>query len=188
MRSVSAAMGSIVVLFLAASVQAQEKPKEVSPQETIQFEQDKAQSHMRELEQRMFRLAELIREAQPEDAARLKLGVERARDGLIADRMSQTSQLLATLKLSQAAEGQKDIIAELEELKRLLLSTDIDLQLKLEQLKKLKDARAKIEALVRKERVQLKDTQTATDASRKDDFAPLKDSEKRNKRLGEDLE
>ena len=102
MRSVFAALGGLVVLFAAASLQAQEKPKEVAPQETIQFEQDKAQAHMRELEQRMFRLAELIRDAQPEDAARLKLGVERARDTLIADRMSQASQLLVD---SQAGTG-----------------------------------------------------------------------------------
>jgi len=188
MRSVSAALGCLFLVHSVASLQAQEKPKEVAPQETIQFEQDKAQAHMRELEQRMFRLAELIREAQPEDAARLKLGVERARDTLIADRMLQTSQLLSTLKLEQAASGQKEIIAELEELKRLLLSTDIDLQLKLEQLKKLKEARAKIEALVRKEKVQLNDTRAANDANRKDDFVALKDSEERNKRLGEDLE
>jgi citrate lyase gamma subunit len=188
MRSVSAVLGCLFVLVAAASLQAQEKPKEVAPQETIQFEQDKAQAHMRELEQRMFRLAELIREAQPEDAARLKLGVERARDTLIADRMSQTSKLLATLKLEQAASGQKEIIAELEELKRLLLSTDIDLQLKLEQLKKLKDARARIEALARKEKVQLNDTKAATEAYRKEDFVALKDNEERNKRLGEDIE
>ncbi|QDT57351.1 hypothetical protein Pan44_54190 [Caulifigura coniformis] len=188
MRSISAALGCLFFLNSVVSLQAQEKPKEVAPQETIQFEQDKAQAHMRELEQRMFRLAELIREAQPEDAARLKLGVERARDTLIADRMSQTSQLLSSLKLEQAASGQKEIIAELEELKRLLLSTDIDLQLKLEQLKKLKEARAKIEALVRKEKVQLNDTKAASDANRKDDFVALKESEERNKRLGEDLE
>ncbi len=137
----------------------------------------------------MFRLAEMIREAQPEDAARLKLGVERARDTLLADRMSETSKLLASLKLNQAAEGQKQIIAELEELKRLLLSTDIDLQLKLEQLKKLKDARARLEALVQKERAQLKETRAASaDASRREEFTPLKSSEERNKRLGEDLE
>jgi hypothetical protein len=188
MRSVSLVLCCLFVLCAAASLQAQEKPKEVAPQETIQFEQDKAQAHMRELEQRMFRLAELIRDAQPEDAARLKLGVERARDTLIADRMSQASQLLSTLKLEQAALGQKEIIAELEELKRLLLSTDIDLQLKLEQLKKLKDARARIEALVRKEKVQLNDTKAATDARRDDDFISLKDNEERNKRLGEDIE
>ncbi|HVJ84834.1 MAG TPA: hypothetical protein VM452_04270 [Caulifigura sp.] len=188
MRAVSAALGCLLVVGSLVTLQAQEKPKDVAPQETIQFEQDKAQAHMRELEQRMFRLAEMIREAQPEDAARLKLGVERARDTLIADRMSQTSQLLSSLKLEQAAAGQKEIIAELEELKRLLLSTDIDLQLKLEQLKKLKDARAKIEALVRKEKVQLNDTKSATDAKRNDDFAGLKESEERNKRLGEDLE
>src|SRR4051794_35926091 len=74
MRSVCAALGWLAVLLSASLLPAQEKPKEVSPQETIQFEQDKAQAHMRELEQRMFRLAELIRDAQPEDAARLKLG------------------------------------------------------------------------------------------------------------------
>jgi len=168
---------------------AQEKPKEVQPQEEIQFEQDKAQAHMRELEARMFRLAELIREAQPEDAARLVLGVEKAREKLIADRMAETSKLLSTLKLGQASGEQKEIILELEELKRLLLSTDIDLQLKLEQLRKLKEARAKLEALIKKEKTQRDETLTLTkNSGKQEEFDPLVDSENRNKRLGEDLE
>jgi hypothetical protein len=168
---------------------AQEKPAEVQPQEEIQFEQDKAQAHMRELEQRMFRLAELIRSAQPEDAARLVLGVEKAREKLIADRMAETSKLVTSLKLNQASGEQKEIIAELEELKRLLLSTDIDLQLKLEQLKKLKEARAKLEALIKKEKDQLDETLTLTkNPAQPEDFDPLANSENRNKRLGEDLE
>jgi hypothetical protein len=180
---------AIVGLLLTGTAFAQEKPKEVQPQEEIQFEQDKAQAHMRELEQRMFRLAELIREAQPEDAARLVLGVEKARENLIADRMAEASKLLTSLSLNQASGEQKEIIAELEELKRLLLSTDIDLQLKLEQLKKLKEARAKLEALIKKEQQQLDDTLTLNkDTKKQEDFDPLADSENRNKRLGEDLE
>jgi hypothetical protein len=178
-----------VGFFFAGAAFGQEKPKEVQPQEEIQFEQDKAQAHMRELEQRMFRLAELIREAQPEDAARLVLGVEKARENLIADRMAEASKLLTSLNLNQASGEQKEIIAELEELKRLLLSTDIDLQLKLEQLKKLKEARAKLEALIKKEQQQLDDTLTLNkDTKKQEDFDPLADSENRNKRLGEDLE
>ncbi|MBX3441212.1 MAG: hypothetical protein KF774_02305 [Planctomyces sp.] len=167
---------------------AQERPVDVKPQDEIQFEQDKAQSHMRELEQRMFRLANLLREAQPDDAARLVLGVEKAREKLIADRMAETSKLLATLKLNEASSEQKVIIAELEELKKLLLSTDIDLQLKLEQLRKLKEARAQLDALIRKEKDQLEETRKLPDAASPADFDPLADSENRNQRLGEDLE
>ena len=41
----------------------------VTAEEKIKFEQDKAHAHMRELEGRMFRVAELLRPTQPDDSA-----------------------------------------------------------------------------------------------------------------------
>lgn len=174
-----------------AAVTAKEgvKPKHgVTPEEEIKFQQDRAEGHMRELELRMFKLARLLQETQPDDSARLMLGLEKARDQLIADRMSGAGELLMSLKLNDASEQTKEIITSLEELRRLLLSADIDLEIKLEQLKKLREARANLAKLIEKEQKQNKttDNRAKSDEGKKN-ATDLAKNERRNKRLGEDL-
>ena len=112
----------------------------VTAEEKIKFEQDKAHAHMRELEGRMFRVAELLRPTQPDDSARLLMGVAKSREQLIVEEMREASELIATLDLNKATAEEKEVIAKLEELKRLLLTNDLDLELKLEQLRKLREA------------------------------------------------
>src|SRR5690349_3434996 len=49
----------------------------VSPFEQLQFQQKNAQAQMQELEERMYRLAELTRQSEPDDSARLILAVKK---------------------------------------------------------------------------------------------------------------
>lgn len=158
----------------------------VKPEEEVKFQQDRAEGHMRELELRMFKLARLLRETQPDDANRLMLGLEKSRDQLIADRMGETGDLLLSLKLNDASTETREIIDSLEELRRLLLSADIDLEIKLEQLRKLREARKNLAKLIEKETDQNKQTDKRDEAKEKkaDDLAK---SERRNKLLGETL-
>lgn len=163
--------------------------EKVPENERIQFDQDKAEAHMRELEGRMYRLSEMLREVQPDDADRLLLGLQKAKEHLIVDRMEGASQLLASLKLDKASTEQKEIIEKLEELKRLLLTADIGLQIKLQQLRKLQDARAALDLLIRKETAQNEQTESLDKAETKpEDFETLESSERRNERSAEDLE
>lgn len=159
----------------------------VKPEEEVKFQQDQAEGHMRELELRMFKLARLLRETQPDDADRLMLGLEKARDQLIADRMEETGEMLLSLKLTDASKETGEIIDSLEELRRLLLSADIDLEIKLEQLRKLREAREHLAKLVEREKDQneLTDKRDAAKDKKADDLA---NNERRNKRLGETLE
>ena len=155
------------------------------------FQQQKALAHMQELEERMFRLAELIRETQPDDAARLKLAVRTSRDELLTERMRQTTELITTLDLNQASREQEAIIRELEALRTLLLTADLDTELKLEQLKKMREAIEKIDALIEKEQQQLDQTEPLVkpDADPEQPlFDALKQDEQRNARTAEDIE
>ncbi len=162
---------------------------EVGENERIKFGQDQAEAHMRELEGRMFKLSELLRESQPEDADRLLLGLRKAKEQLIADQMSSASAMLASLKLDRASNEQKEIIEKLEELKRLLLTSDIGLQLKLEQLRNLLNAKQQLEQLIRKETTQQEQTdRVEDDKASKEEFETLETAERRNERSGEDLE
>ncbi len=129
----------------------------VTPERAV-FQQEKAMAHMKELEERMFRLAELIRETQPDDSARLLLGVRKARDELLTERMRQIATLVSSLELRDAASDQTQIITELETLRTLLLTADLNMELKLEQLRLMREAIERIDALAEAEQRQLDQT------------------------------
>ena len=178
-----------VAILLPSVGLAQEKAKLVEPKEQIKFEQDKAQAHMKELEERMFELAQLIRESQPDDSARLIMGVQKAREHLIAEQMGEAAALLTDLKLDRASDEQKQVIEKLEELKRLLLSADISLEVKLAQLRKLREARLSLAKLKEAENAQLKATEDELKkSSPPSEFQNLEPAEKRNQRQADDLE
>jgi hypothetical protein len=162
----------------------------VTAEEKIKFEQDKAHAHMRELEGRMFRVAELLRPSQPDDSARLLMGVAKSREQLIVEEMREASELIATLDLNKATAEEKEVIAKLEELKRLLLTNDLDLELKLEQLRKLREAQNSLARLTARERQQLAQTEPLANTAKTEPktLAGLKNNEHRNQRSGEDLE
>ena len=162
----------------------------VPEQSQIRFEQDRAEAHMRELEMRMFRLAELLKATEPDDASRLRLGVEKAREELIAERMKGAGAMLEELRLAEASGEQEAIIEKLEELRRLLLSIDIDLELKLEQLKRLREAQRLLESLIDRESDQKDQTAKAEksgEARKAETAKALSETEDRNKRLSDDL-
>ncbi|MFH1302687.1 MAG: hypothetical protein ABIK07_16615 [Planctomycetota bacterium] len=181
-------VASTAMLF---SMDAAEKAAsgKIAPQQRIQFEQEKAKAHMQELEERMFRLSKLINESQPEDAARLLLGLRKAREQLILDRMGEASKMLDDLKLDQASKEQKEILVLLEELKKLLLTADIGLELKLEQLRKLIDSRETLNKLLKKEELQFANTlDQQNKQENKKDLKALETSEQRNQKAAENLE
>ena len=182
-------MAMAIALLLPTFSLAQEKAKAVEPKEQIKFEQDKAQAHMKELEERMFELAQLIRDSQPDDSARLIMGVQKAREHLIAEQMGEAAALLTDLNLDRATNEQKQVIEKLEELKRLLLTADISLEVKLAQLRKLREARLSLAKLKEAEASQAKSTEEQLAKSAPPaEFKNLEPAEKRNQRKADDLE
>ncbi|MGB0767609.1 MAG: hypothetical protein ACPGYV_07840, partial [Phycisphaeraceae bacterium] len=113
---------------------------EATEADGARFTNERAKQHMLELEQRMFRLAEMLKESQPEDAQRLVMGVERSREKLLVQRMSSVSELIGGLELSAASGKIDEVIGELQAIKKLLLTPDLDAAIKQEQLRKIKEA------------------------------------------------
>jgi hypothetical protein len=168
----------------AANLEASSaKPDEVK--KTLKFDQEKATANMRELEDRMIKLGELLRDAEPEDSARLLLGVQKAREKLILEQMREATAMIESLDLSQASEEQKAIIVKLQQLKELLLNADLDLQLKLEQLKKIQQARRQLAELKAREQKQKEQTDQANKDGK--ESKPLQPGEQRNQKAGETL-
>ncbi len=181
---------ALFAVLTASVALAQEQGREVRPNETVRFQQDKARAHMKELEERMFRLANFIREDQPDDAARLLMGVQKAREHLIADQMGQAADYIDSLQLESALEQQQEILQKLEELKRLMLTADIGLEIKLEQLRKIREARERLARLSEAEQAQRQQTDKATgdEQSTLESFQNLQPGEQRNQRSAGDLE
>ena len=150
---------------------APSKDKKVTPADQAQFQQKHAAAQMQELEGRMFRLSEMIRQAEPGDSARLLLGVRKAREELIIEQMKEVMDLIGQKDLNRATEEQKQLIGKLEELKKLLLAGDDDLILQLERLKKMEAAIAKLDALIKEEKRQEAQTGKLAEGQKKNDPA-----------------
>jgi len=126
--------------------------EDVTPADGAVFQNDRSRQHMLELEQRMFRLADLLKESQPEDAQRLIMGVERSREQFVVQRMEGVSELIGGLKLSEASTKVEAIIGELQAIKKLLLTADLETALKLEQLRKINAALKELEKIAEQEK------------------------------------
>ncbi|MBI1374184.1 MAG: hypothetical protein GC159_15815 [Phycisphaera sp.] len=122
--------------------------EKVTAQQQLEFRQRKVIAHMRELEERMFRLSELIRETEPENAARLMLALEKARKELIVDDMKDVLGDISQNRLDRSAKQQQKVVEKLEEIRELLLSTDLDMQMQLARLRKLNEAIKKLDKVI----------------------------------------
>jgi len=139
-------------LVLSAEVARAQQPT----LQEVEFRQQKARAHMEELQARMFELAELIRQLEPDHAARLVLGFRKAREELIVEEMDEIGGLILARKVDEASERQRQVLFALKELRDLLLNTDLDLLLKLERLRKLNATLGRLEK-IRKEEVRERD-------------------------------
>ncbi|MBI3820537.1 MAG: hypothetical protein HY286_17740 [Planctomycetes bacterium] len=136
---------SLILMIGSARLAAQQKPQERAlSRPELEFVQRKAQANMKEIESRMQVLLEQIREAEPDHASRLLLVLQRSRENLIVDDMRDAEALINTDKFDEATERQRIVLKKLEELRQLLLSTNLDLFVKLNKLRQLKKLQAEL--------------------------------------------
>ena len=152
----AAAMALVLALSAIASPSTTRPAatQKVSEAERIEFLQKNVQAQMQELQERMFRLSELTRQSEPTDSAKLILALRRSREEMILEEMKEVMELLGNKNLSHAVVQEQEVIKKLEKLKELLLSTDLDLQLALERIKKLQGAIAKVDGAIKEEKRQ----------------------------------
>ncbi len=99
----------------------------------------------------MFRLSETLKSLEPENSSRLMLGLKYAREELILHRMGELQQQLSSLTLKGAVDEQQQVLGKLERLQQLLLSSDLDFEMKLERLRQIRETLRKLNAVVREE-------------------------------------
>ncbi len=129
----------------------QRNEREVGPGEELSFRQKQVAEEMHELERRMFRLSETLKSLEPENSSRLMLGLKYAREELILHRMGELQQQLSSLTLKGAVDEQQQVLGKLQRLEQLLLSSDLDFEMKLERLRQIRETLRKLNAVVREE-------------------------------------
>jgi len=151
-------LGLIGLAMLCAATQAaaDEKSPATSVSETdkLQFTQKQIQALMVELQDRMFHLAELTKQAEPDNSTRLLLALRKAREQLIVEQMREILEKLDKKDLSKATDDTKDVLIKLEELKKLLIAADLELQLQLERLRQLQAAMRQLDQAIKVEKQQ----------------------------------
>lgn len=123
----------------------------VGKNDILKFGQTKVALQMAELEERMFRLADALKALEPENSSRLLLGLKYAREELILQQMKEAQELLESTQFREAATEEKQVLAKLQRLHDLLMSEDLDFQLKLERLRLLRDILRRLDVAIKEE-------------------------------------
>jgi hypothetical protein len=141
-------------------------PAKVSPTDQVQFQQKTVEAQMNELQERMFHLADLTRAEEPDSSTRLIMALRKAREDLILEQMRDCVDKLGHADLSHATDEQTQILTKLNDLKKLLTTTDLDMQMKLEELKKLNEAIKKLDSAVKEEKREQKQNELNAKANK----------------------
>ena len=127
---------------------------DVSENDKLQFTQKEVQALMQELQERMFHLAELTKQAEPDNSTRLLLALRKAREQLIIEQMREVLEKLNKKDMSKATADTKEVLRKLAELKALLIAADLELQLQLERLRQLQAAIRQLDVAIKDEKGQ----------------------------------
>jgi hypothetical protein len=149
------ALGLIgLAALLAAGARGATDEKTVTETDKLQFTQKQVQALMQELQERMFHLADLTKQAEPDNSTRLLLALRKAREQLIVEEMKEILEKLSTRDLAKATGDTKEVLVKLDELKKLLIATDLELQLQLERLRQLQAAIRQLDQAIKVEKQQ----------------------------------
>lgn len=129
----------------------QRREREVTLGEQLSFRERQVREEMSELEQRMFRLSEALKKLEPENSSRLIIGLKYAREELILHQMQEIEEALSALSLKGASEEQKQLLVKLERLQQLLLSTDLDFEMRLRRLRQIRETLRQLDMVIKEE-------------------------------------
>ena len=148
-----------------AKTSADAKPQ-VGDGEKLSFDQSKVAAEMNDLEERMFRLAEAIKKLEPENSSKLMLALKKAREELILHQMKETQELLQKLELGGALTEEKQLLAKLQRLHDLLMSMDLDFQMRLERLRLIREILRRLDGAIKEEDREEKQSLDSADAEK----------------------
>ncbi len=159
----SIAVAAVSLLFFVGTRNCLADGKTVSDSDKLQFSQKQAEALMSELQERMFHLSELTRQAEPDNSTRLVLALRKARQELIIEQMQEILAKLGKNDLSKVTDDTKQVLVKLNELKKLLMAEDLELELALERLRQLQAAIKKVDVAIKVETQQKSESNRLAD-------------------------
>ncbi|MEE8170280.1 MAG: hypothetical protein V3T70_07010, partial [Phycisphaerae bacterium] len=141
----------LVLLSIAAwhgrSAYGQPQDRTASEEQQLAARQRFVRDRIAELEDRMFKLADVLRQTDPGQAERLKAAFVELRDRMLRRRMAEVADLLEAGRFSDATESQSVLSQDLEQLLRILLNDADDFdqqQARIERLRRMRQALERI--------------------------------------------
>lgn len=107
---------------------------------------------MSQLEDRMFRLIDQLKDREPDQARRLEAALREARQRLIRREMDATKESLARDALTESIEHQQAVLTNLQAVLTLLLEGPRELDQRREEMERLEVFRATIRELIEEQR------------------------------------
>ena len=130
---------------------AKDDDSKIPAADRLGFQQAEVAAEMAELEQRMFRLGETLKSLEPENSSRLMIGLKFAREELILHQMKEIQEQLDKASLGESLIEQKQLLSKLERLEQLLLSSDLDFQMRLARLRQIREILRRLDPVIREE-------------------------------------
>src|SRR5262245_11146463 len=113
--------------------------------------QQRIERMMDDLQEKFKSLKLALQQNEPQQAERLQLALNRAKELLIQKRMGDVARLLDESRLDAADDAQKTLLADIRTLLGLLLNENGDRNEVLEEFQRLSQWKARIEALIQAE-------------------------------------
>ncbi|MCG3125968.1 MAG: hypothetical protein CHACPFDD_00796 [Phycisphaerae bacterium] len=127
--------------------------------------QQAIRDRLERLEERMLRLAQLLRETEPDKSEKLRDAVELSGRERLRARISELVTLLSAAQFSDAERRQEELIGDLESVLRLLTSSLNDLDRRRQERERLEALRRSIRGVMEEQSANLYRTQGAISAA-----------------------
>ncbi|HEM46863.1 MAG TPA: hypothetical protein ENO23_07445, partial [Alphaproteobacteria bacterium] len=137
-----------VTASLASAPLVGAQPVPDSERTPLAAKQELVRDRMARLEDRMFRLADELAKTEPDQAERLRRGLQRARELLLRPRMEEVVRLLDHADLAEASEKEKVILRDLDAVLESLLEDLQDPQAAAKRAEALEHYRQRVNELI----------------------------------------
>lgn len=150
-------------LLFCLAVLAEDKAPAESP-ETLANRQAEVGKRLKQIEETMGRIRDLLARTDPEKAARLDLALRKSRvEDKNIDRIVEIENFLRNNDFENALKDQKSLEKAIQRILELLLDQDAERKAASEQEKKLEEARAMLEGVLREEKAHFQETERYAD-------------------------
>jgi hypothetical protein len=158
---------ALFALLMALPPLFAEDPKPAPATETpeeLAARQEEVGKRLKQIEETMGRIRDILAQTDPEKAARLDLALRKSRnEDRNLDRIREIQDFLNSNDFQNAIRSQRDLSKALERLLDLLLDKDAERKAAAEQEKRLEEARQMLETVLREEKSHFQETERFAD-------------------------